>query len=46
MSIFSVFKIKMSSAATLYREEHARYYAQERIKDRERVKKLYHNNPE
>ena len=36
----------MSSAATIYRKEHPEYYKQERIKDNERVKNLYHNNPE
>ena len=36
----------MSSAATNYRKEHPEYYKQERIKDNERVKNLYHNNPE
>lgn len=36
----------MSSVATLYRKEHPEYYAQERIRDNERVKKLYHSNPE
>ena len=46
MNILSVYIIKMSSATTLYRKEHPEYYAQERIKDRERVKKIHHNNPE
>jgi hypothetical protein len=36
----------MTSYATKYRKEHPEYYEQERIKDNERVKKLYHNNPE
>lgn len=36
----------MSSKATLYRKEHPEYYEKERIKDNERVKTLYHNNPE
>ena len=36
----------MSSVATKYRKEHPEYYEKERIKDNERVKKLYHNNPE
>ena len=36
----------MSSASTIYRKENPEYYKQERIKDKERVKNLYHNNPE
>jgi hypothetical protein len=36
----------MSSVATLYRKEHPEYYAQERIRDNERVKNLYHSNPD
>ena len=36
----------MTSYATNYRKEHPEYYTQERIKDKERVKNLYHNNPE
>ena len=36
----------MSSKATVYRKEHPEYYEKERIKDNERVKNLYHNNPE
>ena len=36
----------MSSVATLYRKEHPEYCAQERIRDKERVKNLYHSNPE
>ena len=32
----------MSSKATVYRKEHPEYYEKERIKDNERVKKLYH----
>ncbi len=36
----------MSSKSTIYRREHPEYYEQERIRDKERVKNLYHNNPE
>lgn len=36
----------MSSYSTKYRKEHPEYYKQERINDNERVKKLYHSNPE
>ena len=36
----------MSSVATLYRKEHPKYYAQERIREKERMKLLYHTNPE
>ena len=36
----------MSSASTLYRKVHPEYYAQERQKDKERVKSLYQNDPE
>ena len=36
----------MTSYSTNYRKEHPEYYAQECIKDKERVKNLYHNNPE
>ena len=36
----------MSSRATIYRKEHPEYYEKERIKDNERVKTLYQNNPE
>ena len=36
----------MSSVATLYRKEHPEYYAQERIREKERMKLLYHTNPE
>ena len=36
----------MSSYSTQYRKENPEYYEKERIKDNERVKKLYHNNPE
>ncbi len=36
----------MSPAATIYSKEHPEYYKQEHIKDNERVKNLYHNNPE
>ena len=33
----------MSSASTIFRKEHPEYYEKERIRDNERVKKLYHN---
>ena len=36
----------MSSVATLYRKEHPEYYAQERIREKERMKLLYHTNSE
>ena len=36
----------MTSKATQYRKEHTEYYSQERVKDNERVKKLYQENPE
>ena len=36
----------MTSKATQYHKEHPKYYSQERIKDKERVQNLYHNNPE
>ena len=36
----------MSSKSTMYRKEHPEYYKEERVKDNERVKKLYHNNPD
>ena len=36
----------MSSVSTIYRKEHPEYYKQERIKDNERVKNIYHTNPE
>jgi hypothetical protein len=36
----------MPSYSTIYRKTHPEYYEQERIKDNERVKSLYHNNPE
>ena len=36
----------MLSYATKYRKEHPEYYEKEQIKDNERVKNLYHNNPE
>ncbi len=44
--LLSVYIIKMSSVATLYRKEHPEYYAQERIREKERMKLLYHTNPE
>lgn len=36
----------MSSKSTLYRREHPEYLEKERIKDRERIKNIYHTNPE
>lgn len=36
----------MSSKASMYRKEHPEYYKEERVKDNERVKNLYHNNPD
>lgn len=36
----------MSSKSTLYRREHPEYYEKERERDKERVKKYYHSNPE
>jgi hypothetical protein len=36
----------MSSASTTYRKEHPQHYAQERIRDNERVEKLYQSNSE
>lgn len=36
----------MTSKATLYRKENPDYYKEERVKDNERVKKIYNNNPE
>ena len=36
----------MSSYSTKYRKEHPEYYAQERIKERERMKNVYQENPE
>ena len=36
----------MSSYSTKYRKEHPEYYEKERIIDWERVKSIYHNNPE
>lgn len=37
---------KMPSISTLYRKEHLEYCAQERIREKERMKLLYHTNPE
>jgi len=36
----------MTSYSTKYRREHPEYYEKERCIDRERVKNIYHNNPE
>lgn len=36
----------MTSYSTKYRREHPEYHEQEKAKDRERIKNLYHNNPE
>lgn len=36
----------MSSKSTLYRRSHPEYYEKEREKDKERVKNIYHTNPE
>ena len=36
----------MSSSATIYRKNHPEYYERERVKDNERVKKLYQDNTE
>ena len=36
----------MSSYTTQYRKAHPEYCEKERIIDRERVKNIYHNNPE
>ena len=36
----------MSSKTTLYRAEHPEWRDRERISDRERLKKYYHENPE
>lgn len=36
----------MSSYSTKYRKEHPEYYEKEKSIDRERVKNIYHNNPE
>ena len=47
MNIILCIYIKdMSSYSTKYRKEHPEYYKQERIKDNERVKNIYHTNPE
>ena len=45
-NIICIYIKDMSSYSTQYRKEHPEYYEKERIKDNERVKKLYHNNPE
>ncbi len=36
----------MSSYSTKYRKEHPEYYEKEKEIDRERIKIIYHNNPE
>ncbi len=36
----------MSSYSTKYRKEHPEYYEKEKKIDRERIKNIYHNNPE
>jgi hypothetical protein len=36
----------MSSYSTKYRKEHPEYYEKEKAVDRERIKNIYHNNPE
>lgn len=36
----------MSSYTTKYRKEHPEYHEKEKIIDRERIKNIYHNNPE
>jgi len=36
----------MTSYATLYRLNHPEYYEKEKIKDNERMKQKYANNPE
>jgi hypothetical protein len=36
----------MSSYSTKYRKEHPEYYEKEKEIDRERIKNIYHNNPE
>ena len=36
----------MSSSATIYRKNHPEYYERERVKDNERVKKLFQDNTE
>lgn len=36
----------MSSYSTKYRREHPEYYEKEKSVDRERIKNIYHNNPE
>ncbi len=37
---------KMSSYSTKYRKEHPEYYEKEKTIDKERIKRIYHNNPE
>ena len=41
-----MYNIEMSSKATQYRKEHPEYYAQERERERERMKKVYQENTE
>jgi hypothetical protein len=36
----------MSSYSTKYRREHPEYHEKEKLVDRERIKNIYHNNPE
>ena len=36
----------MSSTTTKYRQEHPEWREQEKVKDRERFKAVYQNNPE
>ncbi len=36
----------MTSYSNKYRKEHPEYYEKEKSNDRERIKNIYHNNPE
>ena len=36
----------MTSYSTKYRKEHPEYYEKEKLNDKERIKNIYHNNPE
>ena len=36
----------MSSYSTKYRREHPEFHEKEKIIDRERIKSIYHKNPE
>ncbi len=36
----------MTSYSTKYRKEHPEYHEKEKAIDRERIKNIYHNNPE